>query len=118
MIRIAHMSTIWPMDATLEEIKEQSRKHVEVFKMPGGEEYIVHDIDENNMLVGKARFSGYVHVSETISVGDFESLLQLGKNATMNNAPPPSFYPPSFDVTAIGNSHGFDKNGSTSGYVL
>lgn len=31
---------------------------------------------------------------------------------------PPSFYPPSFGVTVLGNSHGFDKNGSTSGYVL
>ena len=31
---------------------------------------------------------------------------------------PPTFHPPSFGVTVLGNSHGFDKNGSTSGYVL
>ncbi|GMF47428.1 unnamed protein product [Phytophthora fragariaefolia] len=40
--------------------------------------------------------------------------------------PPPSvsmphlepFYPPAFGVTVLGNSHGFDPNGKTSGYVL
>jgi glyoxylase-like metal-dependent hydrolase (beta-lactamase superfamily II) len=31
---------------------------------------------------------------------------------------PPSFHPPSFGVTTLGNSHGFDKSGSVSGYVL
>lgn len=31
---------------------------------------------------------------------------------------PPTFHPPSFGVTVLGNSHGFDKSGSTSGYVL
>ena len=31
---------------------------------------------------------------------------------------PPSFHPPSFGVTVLGNSHGFDKSGSVSGYVL
>ncbi|EEY69474.1 cGMP-dependent 3',5'-cGMP phosphodiesterase, putative [Phytophthora infestans T30-4] len=29
-----------------------------------------------------------------------------------------SFYPPAFGVTVLGNSHGFDPNGKTSGYVL
>ncbi|KDO29025.1 hypothetical protein SPRG_06080 [Saprolegnia parasitica CBS 223.65] len=28
------------------------------------------------------------------------------------------FYPPAFGVTVLGNSHGFDPNGNTSGYVL
>ena len=28
------------------------------------------------------------------------------------------FRPPSFGVTVLGNSHGFDCNGSTSGYIL
>ncbi|OQS00888.1 cGMP-dependent 3',5'-cGMP phosphodiesterase [Achlya hypogyna] len=28
------------------------------------------------------------------------------------------FYPPEFGVTVLGNSHGFDPNGKTSGYVL
>ncbi|KAI2502915.1 Metallo-beta-lactamase superfamily [Fragilaria crotonensis] len=31
---------------------------------------------------------------------------------------PPTFNPPSFGVTILGNSHGFDKSGSVSGYVL
>lgn len=31
---------------------------------------------------------------------------------------PPTFHPPSFGVTVLGNSHGFDKSGSVSGYVL
>lgn len=29
-----------------------------------------------------------------------------------------SFYPPQFGVTVLGNSHGFDPDGKTSGYVL
>ncbi|RLN59361.1 hypothetical protein BBJ28_00005341 [Nothophytophthora sp. Chile5] len=29
-----------------------------------------------------------------------------------------AFYPPAFGVTVLGNSHGFDPNGKTSGYVL
>ncbi|CAK4589622.1 unnamed protein product [Aphanomyces euteiches] len=29
-----------------------------------------------------------------------------------------TFYPPVFGVTVLGNSHGFDPNGRTSGYVL
>ena len=39
--------------------------------MPGGTEYIVHDIDENNYIIGKARFSGHVKVSEQMSVEGF-----------------------------------------------
>ena len=31
---------------------------------------------------------------------------------------PPTFHAPSFGVTVLGNSHGFDKSGSVSGYVL
>lgn len=51
------------------------------------------------------------------------------KSVTLPDAvelpPPPridhvsdSFYPPAFGVTVLGNSHGFDPNGKTSGYVL
>jgi hypothetical protein len=39
--------------------------------MPGGSEYILHDIDENNFIVGKARFSGHVKVSESMGVDGF-----------------------------------------------
>lgn len=51
------------------------------------------------------------------------------KSVTLADAvelpPPPtvdqihdSFYPPAFGVTVLGNSHGFDPQGKTSGYVL
>jgi len=114
--------------------------------MPGGTEYIVHDIDESNNIVGKARFSGHVKVSESMSVDGFggHSILDDVKPITTKGGkeeemqadsesshhysalvkpesppqPPPSFHPPSFGVTVLGNSHGFDKSGSVSGYVL
>ena len=39
-------------------------------------------------------------------------------NGLLRNILPPTFHPPSFGVTILGNSHGFDKSGSVSGYVL
>ena len=39
--------------------------------MTGGTEYIVHDIDENNTIVGKIRFSGTVRVPDEIAVEGF-----------------------------------------------
>lgn len=108
--------------------------------MAGGTEYIVHDVDENNVIIGKGRFSGSVRVPDELCVHGFIAADNLhGKEAgpstantnddhvdreiiTPNEDPQgasiPSFYPPSFGVTVLGNSHGFDKNGSTSGYVL
>lgn len=103
--------------------------------MPGGTEYIMHDVDVNNHIVGKARFSGHVKVSENLRVDGFGggSLLddrpkiktsdnQEEKSTTITTIPPvvplPTFHPPSFGVTVLGNSHGFDASGSTSGYVL
>ena len=129
------MATIWPFGATKEQIEKKSIPRVEVFKMPGGTEYIIHDIDENNHIVGKARFQGHVKVSESMSVDGFggHSFLddvnpeseqkheesephRLG--SIVASPSPPSFHPPSFGVTVLGNSHGFDKSGSVSGYVL
>lgn len=140
------VATVWPAKATPEQIQERSVPRVEIFKMPSGTEYIVHDIDEKNHIVGKARFSGHVKVSEFMSVDGFggHSILDdLGpkrrksrqiETGTTNvtdslsldslcSEPeqplgPPSFHPPSFGVTVLGNSHGFDKSGSVSGYVL
>lgn len=105
--------------------------------MPGGTEYIVHDIDENNIIVGKARFSGHVRVSEKMSVAGFRSGApreqpdakdqdhrdhkdddSLEGCDSLLTTGPPTFFPPSFGVTVLGNSHGFDKSGSVSGYVL
>ena len=90
--------------------------------MPSGTDYIIHDIDENNTIVGKARFSGHVKVSEGISVIGLDSYDDKGSESEIDSISPticpPTFYPPSFGVTVLGNSHGFDKSGSTSGYVL
>ena len=121
--------------------------------MTGGTEYIVHDIDENNTIVGKIRFSGTVRVPDEIAVegfssndaedlfleddeddgheidgnnGDVVQSKEMGRESDIKSirlsistpVSPPTFHPPSFGVTVLGNSHGFDKNGSTSGYVL
>jgi len=120
------VATVWPFSATQEEIKNRSVPRVEIFKMPGGTEYIVHDIDVNNHIIGKARILGHVKVSEAMSVDGFGGhnfLDDVHKKtseilAVPRGLPPPSFYPPSFGVTILGNSHGFDASGSVSGYVL
>ena len=135
------MATVWPPKSTDEERKSRTVPRVEIFKMPSGTEYIIHDIDVNNRIIGKARFSGHVKVSESMSVEGFggHSILDDVKTANDEKAamqetdedesfrdagsavipkPPPTFYPPSFGLTVLGNSHGFDKSGSVSGYVL
>jgi len=126
------VATVYPANATPEQISEGNIPRVEIFKMPGGTEYIVHDIDENNVIIGKARFSGHVKVSESMSVDGFggRSIMEdtsisklAGDDSDTNYSnltllKTPSFHPPSFGVTVLGNSHGFDKSGSVSGYVL
>ena len=142
---IGDVSKIYPSDAPPEQIAANKTKRVEIFKMPSGTDYILHDIDENNIIVGKVRFSGNVQVSEGISViglDDQQSSqrqLKMETESTVSSSSegceddsnrggnisplsesmlPPTFHPPSFGVTVLGNSHGFDKSGSTSGYVL
>uniref|UniRef100_A0A7S1UTE9 Metallo-beta-lactamase domain-containing protein n=1 Tax=Grammatophora oceanica TaxID=210454 RepID=A0A7S1UTE9_9STRA len=154
---IGDVATVWPQEATPEQIEKRECKRVEIFKMPGGTEYILHDIDENNHIVGKARFFGHVKVSESMAVAGFgghnllddemdEENVEEEKEEKQNIGPapiaeddeedddemdddaieallnkmvkPPTFHPPSFGVTVLGNSHGFDKSGSVSGYVL
>jgi len=128
---IGDVAKIYPSDAPEDQIAQNKTKRVEIFKMPSGTDYVLHDIDENNIIVGKARFSGNVRVSEGISVigldedrtsesggvGEDKGSLMEGRSM-MPMAMPPTFNPPSFGVTVLGNSHGFDKSGSTSGYVL
>lgn len=117
---------MWPFGATPEQIKNRSVPRVEIFKMPGGTEYIVHDIDTNNHIIGKARILGHVKVSEEMSVDGFGGhnfIDDINKKpseivSVPKGMPPPSFHPPSFGVTVLGNSHGFDAKGSVSGYVL
>lgn len=101
--------------------QSQLSARVEIFRMAGGTEYIIHDIDDNNIIIGKACFSGSVQVSDFIEVigfapewkgADTEKQLKNGISKA------PTFLPPDFGVTVLGNSHGFDKSGSTSGYVL
>lgn len=130
---LGEVATVWPADATAEQIEKRSVPRVEIFKMPGGTEYIIHDVDEENHIVGKARLSGTVEVPDEIEVEGF-----LDSDAATSHARVPTsngetalsdhanglyrslqgFHPPSFGVTILGNSHGFDKNGSTSGYVI
>jgi len=141
------VATVYPPEATEDEKKANSCARVEIFKMAGGTEYIVHDVDKDNIIIGKARLSGTVRVPDEIAVEgflerdldeDIESDTEEGNNSedssdddereSQNLASrsldilriraPPTFHPPSFGVTVLGNSHGFDKNGSVSGYVL
>lgn len=127
------VAVVYPQDATPEQIEARTVKRVEIFKMPGGTEYIMHDIDENNIIIGKARFSGHVKVSEGMRVDGFGgiNILEDAKKESDDedadsdeeslmeaSEMPATFNPPSFGVTILGNSHGFDKSGSVSGYVL
>ncbi|KAL3945143.1 MAG: hypothetical protein SGBAC_000746 [Bacillariaceae sp.] len=130
------VATVWPKDATEEQKKERNIPRVEIFKMASGLEYIIHDVDEDNHIIGRARFNGHIKVSEMMSVEGFSGSTahdfkkkesteeddsvssSEGFGSPMSSLGPPSFHPPSFGVTTLGNSHGFDKSGSTSGYVL
>jgi glyoxylase-like metal-dependent hydrolase (beta-lactamase superfamily II) len=139
---------VYPPDATSEQRKSNKTKRVEIFKMPGGTEYVIHDVNDEGIIIGKARFSGTVKVPDEIAVEGFMAPEALDDGAS--NSPldieiggcietkshdgassrtgdlftvpkaviPRTFHPPSFGLTVLGNSHGFDKNGSTSGYVL
>jgi len=135
---LGDVCTVYPPSATAEDKESVMTARVEIFKMPGGTEYIIHDIDEKNHIIGKARFSGTVQVPDEIAVEGFltegddntEGSIWAddetscgedneGMQASIPRAVvPPTFHPPSFGVTVLGNSHGFDKNGSVSGYVL
>ena len=122
------VAKIYPSDAPEDQIAQNKTKRVEIFKMPSGTDYVLHDIDENNVIVGKARFSGNVRVSEDIRVIGLDAAAgeddyideseEKSSSSLLSLTAIPSFNPPSFGVTVLGNSHGFDKSGSTSGYVL
>ena len=123
------VATVWPSTATDEEKKNRSVPRVEIFKMPSGTEYIIHDVSADNIVTGRARFSGNVKVNESMGVEGFGDATMLDDDEDNQESlihdrgslvprSPPSFYPPSFGVTILGNSHGFDPSGSVSGYVL
>ena len=121
------VATVWSSAATEEQKKNRTAARVEIFKMPSGTEYIIHDVNDDNIVIGRARFSGNVKVNEGMGVEGFgdSSMLDDDEEDDSNREAgflspkvPPSFYPPSFGVTVLGNSHGFDAGGSVSGYVL
>lgn len=129
---LGEVATVWPADATPEQVEARAVPRVEIFKMPGASEYVIHDVDVNNYIVGKARLGGAVEVPDEMAVEGFLdsneasevsppkdglSLTRNNESLTVSRRALP-FYPPSFGVTSLGNSHGFDKNGSTSGYVI
>lgn len=122
---------MFPSGASEEEKQQKTCPRVEIFKMAGGTEYIVHDIDKDNTIVGKVRFSGTVYIPDELELAGFmssdkaaeeEDYANYNEDEPETNIPPvpkqTTFHPPSFGVTVLGNSHGFDKNGTTSGYVL
>lgn len=55
---IAAVAVVYPQDATPEQIEARTVKRVEIFKMPGGTEYILHDIDESTALWGRQGLLG------------------------------------------------------------
>ena len=141
---LGELAVVYPPNIKTECERKVNRARVEIFKMAGGTEYIVHDIDDNNIIIGKTRFSGSVRTPDELSIqgflssiDDMSSLILTGKDDESSTildqdgdkddaktamsssiAPTPKFFPPTFGVTVLGNSHGFDKNGATSGYVL
>lgn len=123
------MATVFPVGATDEEKREKTCARVEIFKMAGGTEYIVHDVNKNNIIIGKTRFSGTVQTPDELELHGYFSNKKATDEEYFDDyeepkpkiSPSPvqsTFHPPSFGVTVLGNSHGFDKNGTTSGYVL
>lgn len=136
---------MYPLDASEEAKANNSCGRVEIFKMAGGTEYIIHDINSENIIVGKAQIRGTVRVPDEIAVEGFHTRdsdetndvigeddhdghednndsdgdhLTSRSQEGLRKIAPPTFHPPSFGVTVLGNSHGFDTNGSVSGYVL
>jgi len=116
------VAIVYPANSSPKDIESGIIKRVEIFKVHGGSEYILHDIDENNIIVGRARFNGYVRISEGMKVAGFRHKQEMNHSLSISQDEkpilPPSFHAPSFGVTILGNSHGFDASASTSGYVL
>lgn len=144
------VATVYPSSVSEEDILANPLKaRVEIFTIAGGVGYIIHDINDDNMVISRSRISSRVYVPDSMIVDGYGNLTSDDKedyvrdaeeDPTLSTIPeselvkersdynrltqnsigniPPSFYPPSFGVTVLGNSHGFDKSGSTSGYVL
>jgi hypothetical protein len=51
---LSELATIWPMDATEEQIRERTVPRVEIFKLPGsGTEYVIHDVGKFHYIVSQ-----------------------------------------------------------------
>ena len=73
-------------------------------------------VNENMSVEG---FGGHSILDDDQAIDDDKAFETFGEGyGSLNPRSPPSFYPPSFGVTTLGNSHGFDASGSVSGYVL
>ena len=67
------VATVYPPDATEEEKENLACGRLEIFKMAGGTEYIIHDINAENIIVGKAQIRGTVRVPDEIAVEGFHT---------------------------------------------
>lgn len=120
------IATVYPQNVSKEAVeKNPLMARTEIFVTPGGVGYVIHDINDKNIVIARALLSSRVYVPDSMIVDGYgnlitEDLYDEGDDVfEAESVPiPPSFYPPSFGVTVLGNSHGFDKSGSTSGYVL
>ena len=126
---IAEVAVLYPESVTTAQRASRTCSRVEIYQVSGGTEYIIHDIDEFNVIVGKAKIASNVKLPEAMSVtgfGSHDQISAMSNERCLNSVLgangadllPPTFYPPSFGVTVLGNSHGFDAKGSVSGYVL
>ena len=107
---------------------DPNKARVEIFRMTGGTEYVLHDINDEGIIVGKAQISGHLSIPKSLLLGGFddaeeqsgspESWRDSISSSGSTNFSSTRFHPPTFGITTLGNSHGFDKTGSTSGYVL
>ena len=116
-------AVVYSPKATEEEKANNSCARVEIF-FDGGISYYIHDVNAEGHIIGRSKISSRVYIPERVVLKGYGNLYDdVDDEGTVNTelmptTLPPSFYPPSFGVTVLGNSHGFDKNGTTSGYVL
>lgn len=88
---------IVPDDVEIEE-HEQSHGHIEETKEP---------------TCNKKTQKSHQEIHSLEEIQDLK-----GGLSSLNDLNPVNFVPPSFGVTVLGHSHGFDPKGCTSGYII
>jgi hypothetical protein len=78
-IFLGDVAAVYETNVTPEQMASGKCKRVEIFKLSDGAEYVLHDIDENNRIVGKVRFLGQIRVPDSVSVIDFKSQEDLNR---------------------------------------